>query len=106
MAMSGALYGARAARKLCEIKCGDAQAHLCTRAEVSLSWQAGLRPAANAWISQPGPYPHGVITISDCSPLTGGDGDQWVDETAGLYGSVWFGGAEGCDKPLPFACCK
>ncbi|MDW8281970.1 MAG: hypothetical protein RMK29_09675 [Myxococcales bacterium] len=105
MAVSGGMVGARAAKRLCETACGDAQAHVCTKTEVSLSWQAGLRPRANAWISHPGPYPHGAITISDCSPLVG-DGDQWVDSSNGLYGSVWFGGGERCDTSLPFACCK
>jgi hypothetical protein len=106
MAVSAGLIGARAAKKLCEAACTDAQAHVCGKGEVSLSWQYGLRPPGNAWISHPGPYPHGMITISDCSPLMGGDGDQWVDSGVGLYGSVWFGGGETCDGALPFACCK
>lgn len=106
MAVSGGVLGARAAKKLCESGCADGQAHVCSKAEVSLSWQHGLRPPGNAWISVPGPYPHGMLTISDCSPLLGGDGDQWVDDGATLYGSVWFGGGASCDGALPFACCK
>jgi hypothetical protein len=106
-AVSGGLMGARAAKKMCETACGgDPHAHVCTRPEVSLSWQWGLRPAVNAWISVPGPYPHELITISDCSPLMGGDGDQWVDNDNSLYGSAWFGGGVRCSIEMPFGCCK
>ncbi len=107
LAKSGAMNGARAARILCQTACGDASAHVCNRAEASLSWQAWLFPASESWVSQPGNYVNGTTTISDCNKFPAlGNGDQWLAEDSMYYGSVWFGGGVTCDTALPLACCK
>jgi hypothetical protein len=100
------MNGMRAVKLLCQSACGGSTAHLCSKAEVTLSWQSWLFPATSAWISNPGDYTDGVNTVSDCNqaPLIG-NGDQWVIGTSGYYGSTWFGGGTSCDTPLPFACC-
>lgn len=100
---SGNLGGYTGAKGLCATACGNANAHMCTSNELSISRQFGITvPNALAWYSS--------FVRADASSNAAADCAAWTDATAGNFGAVIAlspqnPGMTNCNTSLPVLCC-
>lgn len=94
--------GYPAAKALCVTACGNANAHMCTAHELSISRQLGITVPSDIWYSPfvTSDMSGGFINNTECT--------GFISNSGSLYGGVYTGvhGSAGtCDGSRSIACC-
>ncbi|MDX1959165.1 MAG: hypothetical protein SFU98_11370 [Leptospiraceae bacterium] len=99
---TGSMGGYTGAKALCVTACGNANAHMCTAHELSISRQLGITVASDIWYSPfvTSDINNGSINNTECT--------GFISASGSLYGGVYTGvhGSAGtCDVSRSIACC-
>jgi len=101
-ATNGAIGGYAAAKALCVTACGNANAHMCTSHELSISRQLGITVMANTWYSS---FIMNAIT-ANINPTN--DCGAWLDGSNSFNGATYQGTSPAtnqCGNSQSIACC-
>ncbi len=99
---NGAIGGYAAAKALCVTACGNANAHMCTAHEMSISRQLGITIAPNTWYSSfiMNAVPININPTNDCG--------AWLDPSNSFNGATFQGTSAAtnqCGNSQSIACC-
>ena len=99
---NGNIGGYTVAKSLCVTACGNANAHMCTAHELSLSLQQGIAaPGAGQWYSGYVQSWDGIQSTYDCSGWTS-NSSSYSGSAEGGTGNPWSGS---CNTVIKISCC-